>query len=357
MTPLPLLTHDLPGTGGMLRTEPADFDVTEIPAYEPCGQGDHLYLWIEKTGIGPEFLLKLLARKLGISDRDIGVAGLKDRHAITRQWVSVPAMAEERIAAIDGDGLRLLSTNRHTNKLRTGHLRGNRFRITIRGADRAAPVERILDRIRSQGLPNYYGEQRFGRDGDTHMTGLAMLRGERIGRVPPFKRKLVLSAVQSWLFNETLAARMHDGLLRTVLAGDVMMKWPAGGLFVAEDVLTEQARFDAREIVIGGPMFGTSMFAAAAVAAEREAAVLAWAGLTIEMFAGFGKLLSGTRRHSIVYLDDLTTEWCDDRLVLSFSLPSGSYATVLLREVMKPAEATAIDNDADSKPTSDADDQ
>ena len=128
---------------------------------------------------------------------------------------------------------------------------------------------------------------------------------------------------------------MADGLLRRVLSGDVMAKWPFGGMFVAEDVVREQARFDVRETVTAGPMFGRKMFAAAGEAAGREAAVLQDAGLTTESFHGFGKLLSGTRRHNLIYLDDLAATVEPDGVRLTFTLPAGSYATVLLREIMK----------------------
>jgi tRNA pseudouridine13 synthase len=341
MTPLnpPLLTPDLPGIGGRIKVEPEDFDVEEIPAYELAGTGDHLFLWIEKRDLGAEFFTRGVARRLGIPPGEVGTAGLKDRRAVTRQWVSVPAAAESRLAELDGDGdgVRVIRVSRHGNKLRPGHLRGNRFRVLIRdvppnAADLAAP---ILDRIRRDGLPNFYGPQRFGRDGETARLGLDLLNGERRGGRNPFLRKLALSAAQSVLFNDYLGRRMTDGLLRTVLHGDVMAKWPAGGMFVASDVAAEQARFDIRETVHAGPMFGRKTFAAEGLAAEREAAVLRDAGLTTESFAGFGKLLMGTRRHNLVYVDDLVAESEADGLRLTFTLPAGSYATVLLREVMK----------------------
>ncbi len=334
LTPLPLLTHDLPGCGGRIRVEPEDFDVTEIAAYEPSGSGEHLYLWIEKRGVGAEYFQKLVSRKLGVSDRDIGIAGLKDRHAVTRQWVSVPQIAEPRLKELDGDGISVLNVTRHGNKLRSGHLHGNTFSILIRDAQEIN-VEPILEVIRRAGLPNYYGPQRFGRDGETARRGFELLTRKSQGRVQRFQLKLFLSAAQSHLFNDVLARRQNDGLLRSVLEGDVMMKWPAGGMFVAEDVPTEQTRFDARETVTGGPMFGTRTFAAKAIAAEREAAVLAEAGLTEKSFEGFGQLLSGTRRHNLIYIDDLSAERTPDGLRLAFSLPAGSYATILLREVMK----------------------
>jgi tRNA pseudouridine13 synthase len=334
MTP-PLLTAELPGVGGRIRARNEDFEVEEVPSYEPCGSGDHLYLWIEKRGIAPEFFARTIAQKLGTHPGNIGTAGLKDRHAVTRQWVSVPKECEANVAKLDGDGIRVLKSGRHTNKLKPGHLRGNRFRILIREANRDVDVNAILDRIRTQGMPNFYGPQRFGRDGGTVELGLQCLAGKSPKRIRPFLFRFALSAVQSLLFNDYLARRIRDGFFRTVLSGDVMAKWPLGGMFVAHDVPTEQARFDAKETVTAGPMFGKKTYPAEDVAVERESAVLRDNGLSIGSFGGFGKLVMGTRRHNLVYLDDLTSTWEPDGLRLAFTLPAGSYATVLLAEVMK----------------------
>ena len=336
MTP-PLFTPDLAGIGGRIRAQNEDFEVEEVPSYEPCGSGEHLYLWVEKRGMAPEFFARTIAQRLGTHPGNVGTAGLKDRHAVTRQWVSVPRECEPRVKNIDGDGVRVLKTGYHTNKLKPGHLRGNRFRILVRDADHAAPADAILDRIRTQGLPNFYGPQRFGRDGSTLDLGMQCLAGKAPRRIRPFLFRFALSAVQSLLFNDYLARRLRDELFRTVLDGDVMAKWPVGGMFVAKDAPAEQARFDARETVTAGPMFGKKTYPAEGVAAEREAAVLSDNRLSIASFGGFGKLVLGTRRHNLVYLDDLSSAWEPEGLRLSFTLPAGSYATVLLREVMKTA--------------------
>lgn len=331
----PLLTADLPGVGGRIKTEPEDFEVEEIPAYQPSGEGEFLYLWMEKRATGAEFFVRQIARRLDIPGTEVGTAGLKDRHAVTRQMVSVPASVEPRLSHLDGDGIRLLSVGRHSNKLKPGHLRGNKFRILVRQPDpeAAARLPALVERLRQNGLPNFYGSQRFGRDGETYQLGMALLRNESRGRVSPFLRRLALSAVQSALFNHHVAARMAGGLFRRVLAGDVMAKWPFGGMFVAREVECEQGRFDAREIIHTGPMFGKKMFASDGEAAAREQATLQAAGLTAAAFHGFGKLLSGTRRYTLVYVDDLTAEPDPDGVRLAFTLPSGSYATVLLREL------------------------
>jgi tRNA pseudouridine13 synthase len=349
----PLLTGTLPGIGGIIKQVPEDFEVEEIPAYEPCGSGPFLYLWIEKRAMGAEYFTRQLARRLDIPVADIGAAGLKDRQAVTRQMVSVPEICADRIDQVNGDGIRLLSVNRHGNKLKPGHLHGNRFRILVRQPDPAA-AERLpllLEQIRANGFPNYYGPQRFGRDGETVRLGLAMLRGEnpphgegKAVRPPrsPFLRKLALSAVQSALFNHYLACRLTDGLLRQVMEGDVMAKWPFGGLFIAADVGVEQARFDRRETVPAGPIFGRKMFAAAQRAAAREAVVLTDALLTEAHFFRFGKLLQGTRRHNLIYVDDLLAVVESDGVRFSFTLPAGCYATTLLRELIK---RPALDSD------------
>jgi tRNA pseudouridine13 synthase len=336
LAPCPLLTASLAGIGGRIKTEPEDFVVEEIPAYEPSGQGEFLYLWIEKRSMGAEYFVRQIARRLDLAPGDVGIAGMKDRHAVTRQFVSVPARAEPHLAKLEGDGIRLLKVSRHGNKLRPGHLRGNRFGILVRGVcpDAAERLPALVQTIREHGLPNFYGPQRFGKDGETVRLGFALLNGERAGRVGSFLRKLALSAVQSALFNHYVAGRMRDNVLRQVLPGDVMAKWPFGGMFVAENLAAEQARLDAREIIPAGPMFGKKMFASSGQAAERESAVLGKAGLTATAFHGFGKLLQGTRRYSFIYIDDLTAEVEEHGVRVLCTLPAGSYATVLLGELM-----------------------
>jgi tRNA pseudouridine13 synthase len=158
-------------------------------------------------------------------------------------------------------------------------------------------------------------------------------------------RKLALSAVQSALFNHYLARRLADGLMRQVLSGDVMGKWPAGGMFVARDAAIEQQRFEQRMIVHTGPIFGKKMFAAADQAASREAEVVSAYGLSAASFLGFGKLLQGTRRHNLVYVEDLSAHHAPEGIQLSFTLPAGSYATVLLAEVMK-SDLAEVDGEA-----------
>jgi tRNA pseudouridine13 synthase len=342
----PMLTSDVPGIGGHIKREPEDFEVEEIPAYEPCGQGAFLYLWLEKRDCGAEYFVRQVARRLELPPEEVGTAGMKDRRAVTRQWVSVPASAEAKLLQLDGDGIRLVRVSRHSNKLKPGHLHGNRFRIRVRDVDLSAVshLDDLLKRLRETGIANFYGPQRFGKQNETLDLGLRLLQGAPEPRNRRFLRKLALSAVQSALFNAYLAKRVRDGLLHSVLEGDVMAKLPFGGMFTATEVAAEQARFDQRETVHTGPMFGRKMFPCAGLAAEREAVILREAGLTLESFNGFGKLLQGTRRHNIIHASDLAAGVEGGDVVLSFTLPAGSYATILLREIMK---ADDLDGEGD----------
>jgi len=340
----PYLTSALPGIGGTLKSEPEDFVVEEIPAYEPCGEGEHLFLWVQKHDVAAEELVRQIATSLGISRDDVGVAGLKDRRAITRQYVSVPAACEENVAAIETDAIRILAARRHGNKLRTGHLRGNRFEIVLRDVDQGSDSQtarQIANRIRQQGFPNYYGEQRFGAGGETFALGLDLLSGRKTPRDIPHRQRrfllrLALSSVQSALFNAILSQRLRDEILQTVLVGDVMQKRETGGLFVAEDIAAEQRRLESGETVITGPMFGPKMRRPAGDAAKREADVLREHGLTPEHFAGWKRLLPGTRRPLLAFASGLSIEQTGNSLRLAFGLDRGVYATTLLREFQKP---------------------
>lgn len=341
-SPLPFVTAELPGIGGLLKHVPEDFEVEEIPAYEPSGSGEHLFLWIEKRDISAEQLTRHLSRAWGIPASEIGTAGLKDRRAVTRQYVSIPARPEPQTAGVDTESIRILRSARHGNKLRTGHLKGNRFSILVRDVvpDAPARAEAIAERIRALGFPNYFGEQRFGREGETLSLGFELLRGTKTqrdlrGGNARFLLRLALSAVQSHLFNEALAERLADGLLHRVLAGDVMEVVASGGKFVAEDAQAEQDRLDHREIVVTGPMFGPKMKSPTGVPAERETRLLERHGLSAADFLRFQKLTSGTRRPYLIWLDELSVASEPDGLRFRFTLPSGTYATTLLREFQK----------------------
>jgi tRNA pseudouridine13 synthase len=340
------LTVDVPGVGGVLKARPEDFEVEEVPAYLPAGEGDHAYAWIEKVDLTTPEAIRRMAQALGVRASDVGSAGLKDRHAITRQWLSFPPPTRpEALTALSIPGVRVLRAARHRNKLRTGHLRGNRFRLVIRDlavpADEgAARASRVLAALSSPpGLPNWYGEQRFGMRGDNAARGRALLRGEPVR--PPVRdgreKRLLLSAWQSELFNQYLKDRMADGALGRVLTGDLLMVVASGGIFATTDPAADQVRVDQGEIVPTGPMFGSRMPAPppGSEAAAREVAILAAEHLTSDMTGRHG-LLSGTRRPLAVRLHDaVASEVAPSAISITFTLPAGSYATIVAAEVMK----------------------
>ncbi len=315
--------------------------------YLPSGAGEHLFLWIEKRDVSGERLLDHLSRSLGIGRGEIGMAGLKDRRAVTRQYVSVPRTAEARLAECDTDGIRVLQATAHGNKLRTGHLAGNRFGILIRDINPAAisTLDPLRQQLTAHGFPNAFGEQRFGLDGETPRLGFALLTGETTERsLPPQRRKfllrLALSAVQSLLFNRVLEERRAAGLLHTVQPGDVMQVVASGGCFLADEVTTEQARFDGRETVLTGPLFGPKMKPAGGEPGAREQRILDESGLQPEHFRRFSRLTPGARRPLLIYPESLSIEPGPDGVQLNFQLPPGAYATTLLGVVMgtEPAE-------------------
>ncbi|MFO1020315.1 MAG: tRNA pseudouridine(13) synthase TruD [Planctomycetales bacterium] len=346
--PLPCLTADLPGIGGELKQSPSDFEVEEIPAYDPCGSGEHLFVWIQKTGLSAEELIQRIAKVCAISRNDIGMAGLKDRQAVTRQYVSIPAKVESRVRDLESDQVQVLRTARHGNKLRTGHLKGNQFRITLRDVtgslDQAAAIAQQLE---IRGAPNYFGEQRFGRDFENLRWGLGLLNGMLDPRqIPPARRKFLLrmslSSVQSALFNACLSARLQKGLLHQVQRGDVLQVCQSGGPFVSTEPDVDQPRFDAGEVVTTGPIFGPKMKAPQGPALEFETALLRQAGLEPSHWEKFPQLTSGTRRALLIRpLKIEVTEREPGTFCFAFDLPSGCYATVVLREFQKAESHTS----------------
>lgn len=338
---LPYLTTELAGTGGALRTSDDDFVVDEELPYAPAGTGEHVFVRIEKRGMTSPEAAQALARALGIRDRDIGIAGMKDRRAVTRQWMSLPPpVTPEQALAVALPPLCVLEAQRHPHKLRTGHVRANRFVLRVRGvdADAADRARAILDALaQAPGAPNWYGEQRFGRDGDNAARGKALMIGARaLGRDRRMDR-LMVSALQSQLFNDWLVARLADGLYRTVIAGDLLHK-RGGGMFTCEDPATDAARLVAGELVVTGPMFGDRMRQPGdgSPAAEREAAILAREGLDRGAFAAVRAIAEGTRRDATIEVRDVAVAAVDGSTIeVAFALPGGAYATTVMREIMK----------------------
>jgi tRNA pseudouridine13 synthase len=340
---IPYLTPDLPGIGGKMRVEIDDFIVEEVPAYDPCGEGEHTFFGVEKRDISTLVLIQQLAPALGVPAREISSAGLKDARAVARQTLSVHGIPPERILALEVEKARILWAARHTNKLRSGHLRGNRFTLRLRDVVPEAETRAaaIVEQLLARGIPNGYGRQRFGNRGNNHEMGLLLLRNDRaalrthgIHHLSYKMRQFLVSALQSALFNAVLAARIVRSLLDDVLPGDVARKEDTGGIFIVEDVAAERPRARAWEISATGPIYGYKMLVAQAEAGVLEAAILEEAGIALADFRPFKA--KGSRRPLRYYPEGLSWQMeGPDILTLSFFAPKGAYATLLLRELMK----------------------
>ena len=392
------LTRDVPGIGGVIKETPEDFLVAEIPLYPAEGAGEHTFTEIEKRGITTLEALRRIARGLNIIERDIGYAGMKDAKGVTRQTFSIPRVAPEHLLALELPGIKVLSATRHRNKLKLGHLAGNRFRIRIRGVEAEAPAmaEQVLALLKERGVPNYFGPQRYGAQGNSHLIGCALLRQDyheaidalmgnpaqvrderwqaaiaayrrgdpaeslllfpghcrterevlqRLVKRPdawekafhavhPRLKALYLSAFQSTLFDRLLDERLDA--FDQVMTGDLAWKHDNGACFLVEAADLEAARARRLEISPTGPLFGCKMKLPAGCPLAMEEALLQAEGLTPADFDLPGGLrLEGERRPLRVPLGSPDMQTVGDGVVLEFSLPKGAYATSVLRELMK----------------------
>ncbi len=331
----PWSTSALPGLGGHIGPEPEDFRVVEIPAYTPSGEGHHFYVQIEKRGLSTGVVRDALARAAKVKPMDVGFAGRKDTQAVTQQWFSLPVAPVMPEGPEFADRLRFLGEPvKHANKLRLGHLKGNTFVIRLRDlpADAADRWPALRDALNA-GFPNYYGEQRFGRDARNLPDALSFLENPRRRvRDPEF----LASVVQSAVFNTWLGARVLAGTLHRAIAGDVLRKRETGGLFVCEDPEVDTPRVTSGEVDPTGPMPGAKTFAADAEEATLEAAALATLNLSEIGLATLHRFAPGTRRPARVLPQDLALDIDGDTAEIRFTLPAGCFATVLLGELCHP---------------------
>ncbi len=391
------LTGDLPGIGGTIKEQLKDFRVEELPLYSPSGEGQHTFFEIQKEGISTFQAVRTIARALGVPPNRISYAGLKDARAITCQVLSVEGIPPDTIATLDLPNIRVMWAERHRNRLRIGHLRGNRFTIRVRQVDEPAlpACQAILDALVRRGVPNYYGPQRFGQRGDSAHLGRAVVRkdaqdfihrllggphpnesegvqGARArfdagdwqealalfpGNMVDERRALqalirsrgnyrrayagvakrlktfLLSAYQSALFNRVLDARLET--LDRVYVGDLGMKHPGRSVFRVEDEAAEQPRAARFEISPTGPLFGFKMMQASGQQGELESKLLTAEGLTLEDFrVGDGIKARGERRALRFQVHEPELQY-DDGVILRFWLERGCYATAVLAEIMK----------------------
>lgn len=333
---VPPLLDASSGIGGVIRRSDADFRVDEVPLYDPEGEGEHLYLEVTREGQTTKAVQGHLARAFDVPPRSVGYAGLKDKYGRCTQRFSIHTAADEASGPLP-EFLAVETLGRHRNKLRRGHLLGNRFRIVIRETQDGAPAvaEARLADFAASGLPNWYGLQRFGGDRRNAEHGRAILDGRRVR--DRFKADMWLSAWQSALFNRWLRRRSDESGLATVWRGDVLRKTETGGLFDCEEAVVDQGRLEAGEIGLTGPLFGHRMRRAGGEAGRLEEEILEAEGVSED---ALGRVrLSGTRRAALVFPTEASVEIeADDAVAVSFTLPKGSFATVVLREIVGDAE-------------------
>ncbi len=338
---MPLNQDHFTPIGGDIGTLDSDFEVSEIPAYLPSGDGEHLYLWIEKTGKSTMDATKAIEKAFDVKETDVGCAGKKDVHAVTRQWISV-CTRKDHLSAIEKlnelGWMKILQVTRHTNKIHMGHLRGNLFKMHLTGVNADdETIQNALQCLTNEGIINYFGKQRFGFNGDNVALGLRTLAG---AKAPHKLKKLYVSAIQSAIFN-LIAARRFVQTGWDVFQGDVMQKINAG-CFVCDDPNTDEQRSKNGEIVVTLPLIGKKYMHGQGVSEQQmQKAVqdffehwqtkLPDAHIQPDMI---DKFADGARRAYWVRPDRLTFQRLDSTSIsIEFALPSGSYATVFLRHL------------------------
>lgn len=391
------LTADIEGTGGRIKETPEDFQVEEIPLYQPCGEGEHLYISVEKRGLTTHQLLRHAAQVLSVNERDIGYAGLKDSKATTIQTISIPLIEPDAARKLETEQIKVLDAIRHRNKLRPGHLAGNRFQIRISGPrNNSLPqAESILTKLQDKGVPNFFGVQRYGLLGNSHLIGLAILRNdfenacqllignpediehpgwkkgvelfhegkleaavEQLPRHCRYERQLLtglakgqtgkkavmnlprnilrlyLSAYQSSLFDKIVAMRLAT--IDKLWPGDIAIKHANGACFRVEDAPAEQLRADTFEISASGPLYGHKTMLASGQSGILEESLLDKEKLSLADFKlGRGLAMTGERRALRVPVAEASVHEKGGDFLLTFTLPKGSYATSLIREITK----------------------
>ena len=340
----PARAHGASVLTARIRVSAEDFFVEELPAFEASGAGEHLLLTIEKRGMNTAFAAKRIAAWAGVDESAIGQAGMKDRHAVTRQRFTVwlPKKVAPDLDALQSDDLRVLDHAWHARKLPRGALAGNRFVLVLREVEgQRDAIDARLQAIATQGVPNYFGEQRFGRGGNNVQQAVAMFAGRRVKRE---ERSMLLSAARSELFNRVLAARVEAGTWNSALDGEVWMLDGSRSVFGPEALTDElQARLDAFDIHPTGPLWGEGELRSGDVAREVELAAMQGDSAT-RLRNGLERAgLKQERRALRLQPSELRWQWLDDAaLELRFALPPGCYATTVLRELGDITDAAEV---------------
>jgi tRNA pseudouridine13 synthase len=328
---------DKPLTKGVIKASPEDFGVEEILGFELSGTGEHLYLLLEKCGMNTLDVVKTLSKQLKLDPARISYAGLKDKQATTRQWISLHSpskisTADFEAQALARPGFRVLCAKRHNNKLKRGAHQANRFDIVIRNLSATEGLDSAIKRVQSHGVPNYFGEQRFGKQGGNIEKARALFAGK--GKVERQLRGIYLSSARSFLFNQVLSERVRQRSWAAGLPGEVFML-DGSNSFFKTDTLDQRLleRLDAFDIHPSAPLWGTGDLKTAKESAMLESEVVAnYPDLTAGLEA-FG--LRQQRRATRLIPGELSFFWQDDSsMKISFILSKGNFATTVLRELI-----------------------
>ena len=343
---LPYITSNIPGIGGRIRETPEDFIVEEIPAYDPIGTGEHLFINLTRSGMNTRYLMDKIESLFELKRDDVSYAGLKDRHAIATQTFSIffgynKPTVEDVIEIVSSSlPVSVNWAKYHSKKIRSGHLRGNKFIIGVNKLE--VPINeafkrttKILAALREKGLPNYYGPQRIGIEGNNMNRGHDIIKGKLRLRDRWLNRFLISSYIDH-LFNVYIAERIEKGFYDKLLLGDIAKKASTGGLFVVESLEDEQPRYDLHEINFTAPIYGPKMWFAEKDSEVFERRILEEAEITLDELKKVK--VRGSRRVGRLN-PEIKVEKTDKGLRFEFSLPKGSYATTVLREIMKPSSS------------------
>ncbi|MBE9549654.1 MAG: tRNA pseudouridine(13) synthase TruD, partial [Proteobacteria bacterium] len=336
-----------PAMVAQFKLAPEDFEVEEIPFIEPDGEGEHLWFWLQKTGANTQWVAGRLAEQAGISPRDVSWAGLKDRQAVTRQYFSMqlPGKADPEWQDWEIEGVKILSARRHSRKLKIGALKGNKFKVWLRDCIALEPsvsfvsareqTDDCLCLIKQQGIPNYFGPQRFGRGGGNLARAGAWLGGRRLGKRARNMRSLLISTVRSSIFNQLLAERVKAGNWNQLLAGEwLQLDGSRSGFLYTETDAEILQRLEAFDLHPSAPLAGEINRQGdkqpISEALEFEKNILQPWQAWIEGLES--NRVSADRRALRLRPDNFRWNWQDNDCCVEFELPAGSYASVVLSQ-------------------------
>lgn len=329
-----------PEAKGLLKAQDSDFEVVEQLGYDFAGHGEHFMVLIRKSGENTKYVVNELAKACGVKSRDVSWAGLKDRHAVTEQWLSVqlPGKSDPDLTdfVAEHPGIEVLATARHDKKLRPGDLQGNRFTLRITELENCDELNARLEQIAQGGVPNYFGEQRFGHNGNNIVKARAWGNDEFRVR-DKSKRSFYLSAARSWMFNQVLSQRIEQGKVSQLMLGDCLLAANDSRPMVVTDITPElEQQVASGELAISAPLLGDNELPTKADAQAFELAIVEQEPALVKLVRD--NRMRHERRELLLVPEQMTWQFDKNTLTLSFSLPAGAFATAVVRELLDARE-------------------